>query len=310
MPTKQSRPIAQPTDQQPWRPVRAARRGTPRLACARPLLIALAFAGVLGMLPSTDAKAGNDEKLPLIIAHRGASYAAPENTLAAFQLGWEEQADGIEGDFYLSADGRVVCIHDRTTKRTAGEELEVAQATWEQLQRLDVGKWKAPRYAGERVPDLPQVLATVRPGKKIFIEVKCGAEVVPTLVEAIKASELAAEQVTVISFHKEVIAQIKQRLPNITANWLTDFKHQEDGTWLPEPATIVATLRELKADGVGVGARRGALTPQLAAAVKEAGFGFHVWTVDAPELAEYLIGLGVDSITTNRPGDLRKELSE
>lgn len=310
MPTKQPWPVAQRSDQRPRQPVQTARRGTPRLTCARPLVIVLAIAGVLGMMPSMETMAEGNGKLPLIIAHRGASYAAPENTLAAFQLGWEEQADGIEGDFYLSADGRVVCIHDRTTKRTAGEDIEVPQATWEQLQQLDVGKWKAPRYAGERVPDLPQVLATVRPGKKIFIEIKCKAEVVPALVQAIKASELAAEQVTVISFHKEVIAQIKQQLPTITANWLTDFKLQEDGTWLPEPATIVETLRELKADGVGVGARKGALTPQLAAAVKEAGFGFHVWTVDDPELAAYLIGLGVDSITTNRPGDLRKELSE
>ena len=61
---------------------------------------------------------------PLLIAHRGASHEAPENTLAAFRLAWEQGADGIEGDFYLSKDGRIVCIHDKDTKRTAGKNLE------------------------------------------------------------------------------------------------------------------------------------------------------------------------------------------
>jgi len=311
LPTTQTQPEVLPAEHLPRRPVHAARRGDIQAARAPlPLLAVGLFVAVLGITPSMEAKADDNVKLPPIIAHRGASYAAPENTLAAFKLAWDEQADGIEGDFYLSADGRIICIHDRTTKRTAGEELTVPEATWEQLQQLDVGKWKAPQYAGERVPALPQVLATVGPGKKIYIEIKCGAEVVPTLVETIKASKLLPEQITVISFQKEVIAQIKQQLPDITANWLTGFKQQEDGSWLPAPATIVETLRELKADGVGVGAQRGALTPELATALKEAGFGFHVWTVDDPELAAYLVKLGVDSITTNRPGGLRKELSE
>ena len=88
----------------------------------------------------------------LIIAHRGASHEAPENTLAAFRLAWEEQADGIEGDFYLTSDGQIVCIHDKTTKRVAPKqpELTVAKSTLKQLRSLDVGSWKNPRYAAER----------------------------------------------------------------------------------------------------------------------------------------------------------------
>lgn len=260
------------------------------------------------MMTGRQAVAGDQAKLPLIIAHRGASYAAPENTLAAFNLGWEEKADGIEGDFYLSSDGRIVCIHDRTTKRTAGEDLNVAEATWDQLRKLDVGKWKAEQYAGERVPDLAEVLATVQPGKRIYIEIKCGAEVMPALVEAVRASKVTADQISVISFQKEVIAATKEQLPGVTANWLTGFKEQEDGTWWPDPQTIVDTLRELKADGVGVGAQRPAITQEMVTTIKNAGFGFHVWTVDNPEFARYLVGLNVDSITTNRPGGLRSEL--
>lgn len=74
-----------------------------------------------------------------IVAHRGASFDAPENTLAAFNLAWEQGADAIEGDFYLTADQQIACIHDKTTKRTAGVELKVADSTLDQLRELEYG---------------------------------------------------------------------------------------------------------------------------------------------------------------------------
>ena len=256
-------------------------------------------------------------ELPLIIGHRGASHAAPENTLAAFRLAWQEGADGIEGDFHLSADGHIVCIHDSDTRRTTGQVLQVAEVRWEQLAKLDAGSWKSPRFADQTLPQLADVLATLPSAHehapspvrgKIYIEVKCGAEIVPALKQTLEQSGIQMERVAVISFDEEVIAATKRVLPQVTANWLTDFKEQPDGSWLPTPATIVATLTRLGADGVGVGARRGALTPQLAQALHQGHFGFHVWTVDDADLARHLIELGVDSLTTNRPGELRKAL--
>jgi hypothetical protein len=123
-----------------------------------------------------------------IIAHRGASYLAPENTVASARLAWEKNADAVEVDVYLTTDQRVVVIHDRTTKRTGGEELEVANCTAEQLRRLDVGSFKDASFAGERIPVLEKSSRRclqqealrrdqVRPGgvaalEKIFIEVQ------------------------------------------------------------------------------------------------------------------------------------------
>ncbi len=281
------------------------------------LVVTLLTLGVLGMDDLAQLKGG---ELPLIIAHRGASHAAPENTLAAFKLAWQEGADGIEGDFYLSADRRVVCIHDRNTRRTAGENLDVPEATWDQLQQLDVGRWKAPKYAHERLPDLRQVFATMplsdeilrtrRHLGKVFIEVKCGPEVVPVLKELLAESPLQYEQIAVISFDQDVIAAVKREMPDVTANWLTDFKEQPDGSFEPSPEKIIETLKRLGADGLGAGARRGALTPKLVKALRKRRYGFHVWTVDQPELARYLMELGVDSLTTNRPGELRRELEK
>ena len=109
----------------------------------------------------------------LIVAHRGASYDAPENTLAAFQLAWQQNSDAIEGDFYVTSDQQIVCIHDKSTRRVAPKQpaLNVADSTFKQLRQLDVGSWKHDRYSAERVPTLKQVLATVPAGKQIFVEI-------------------------------------------------------------------------------------------------------------------------------------------
>ena len=85
-----------------------------------------------------------------MVAHRGESYDAPENTLPAFKLAWEQGADAIEGDFILTKDGHIVCIHERTTKRFCDQDLVVAKSTLKQLKALDVGSWKNEKYEGIR----------------------------------------------------------------------------------------------------------------------------------------------------------------
>ena len=92
-----------------------------------------------------------------IIGHRGASYLAPENTMASFMLGWEKGAD-VELDIYLTTDNRIVVIHDGTTRRTAGTDLKVAASSSEELRKLDVGRFKSEQFAGERIPFLEDVV--------------------------------------------------------------------------------------------------------------------------------------------------------
>src|SRR5262245_3502406 len=105
-----------------------------------------------------------------IIAHRGSSLLAPENTLAAAQLAWQEGADAVEGDFQLTKDGRFVCLHDNSLKRTAGIDRLVADCTLDELRACDVGRWKGEQFAGEPIPTLEELLATVAPGKRFFVE--------------------------------------------------------------------------------------------------------------------------------------------
>jgi glycerophosphoryl diester phosphodiesterase len=246
---------------------------------------------------------------PLIIAHRGASHDAPENTLAAFRLGWEQGADGIEADFYLSNDGRVVCIHDDTTKRTAGIDLRVADATFADLRQLDVGSRKDQRWAGERIPTIEEVFATVPKGKRIYVEIKCGPEIVRPIQRAFEKSGLTTQQVVVISFKEPVIAEVKRTIPGVKAIWLVAYhKDHETGRWTPTIGEIIPRLRDCKADGLGTEARREVVDADFVRELRRAKFEFHTWTVDHPDVAKYFQSLGVESITTNRPAFLRKQL--
>jgi glycerophosphoryl diester phosphodiesterase len=101
---------------------------------------------------------------PLIIAHRGESHDAPENTLASVCLAWERDDDAAEIDVHLTKDGRIVVIHDEHTWRTAHRFGKVANRTLEQLKRLDVGRYKGKRWAKERIPTLAEVLEIVPEG--------------------------------------------------------------------------------------------------------------------------------------------------
>lgn len=248
---------------------------------------------------------------PMIVAHRGASDRAPENTLAAFRLAWELGADAIEGDFFLTSDGHIVAMHDATTKRTAGVDWKVADSTLADLKTLDVGAWKGPEYQGERIPTLTEVLATVPPGKAIFIEIKCGPEIVPALKQVLGESSLQSDQTVVISFHESVIRTVKNEIPQIKAFWLTGYKQDElTGAWTPTLDTVLTALQRTAADGLDTQGQRAVVTRSFVEALRAAGHEFHVWTIDDPEDARYFHELGVDSITTNRPDVIRAALAK
>ncbi len=252
-----------------------------------------------------------ESQVPLIVAHRGASYEAPENTLAAFRLAWKQNADGIEGDFFLSRDGQVVCIHDDTTGRTADVNLNVADSTLAQLKQLDVGTWKNKRFAGEKIPTLEEVIETVPDGKRIVIELKIGPEIVAPMKQILDASTLKPEQILVISFNQKTIAESKRLLPQIKAHWLTGYQPDDNvGPWTPSAETIVQTIKQIKADGLGSHGRRPVFNNEFVETLKSGGVNeFHVWTIDEPVDAKFYASLGAYGVTTNRPDLIRRELN-
>ncbi len=247
----------------------------------------------------------------LIVAHRGASHDAPENTLSAFRLAWEQGADAIEGDFFLTKDGEIACIHDAKTKRTSGVEMDVSETTLEELQKLDVGSWKDAKFKGERITTLSEVLFNVPDGKKIYIEIKCGPEIVPPLLPVLQQSGLKPEQTIVISFNDKVIAETRRLIPDIQAYWLAGFReNKETKVWEPSVDNLFARLKATGGQGLDVQGNRMFVNEGFVKRLRDEKYGFHVWTINEPADAQYFQGLGVDSITTDRPAFLREALKK
>ena len=247
----------------------------------------------------------------LIVAHRGASRDAPENTLASFTLAWEQRADAIEADFYLTRDQRIVCIHDETTERVASVNMSVSQSTLHELRQLDVGSWKAARFAGTRIPTLPEVLGCVPKNKQVYIEIKCGPEIIPTLQTDLQASSLQPNQTAIISFNADVIEAAKRAMPERPAYWLVKFDQDKSTSrWLPTCDNVIHTASRIGADGVDLAGNVDVVDQAFISRCRQAGFSVHVWTIDDIRQANQFQRLGVNSITTNRPRELRKALSK
>ncbi|MFO0809209.1 MAG: glycerophosphodiester phosphodiesterase [Gemmataceae bacterium] len=262
------------------------------------------FMVLLLVAPSLNAA----EPAVQIVAHRGASHDAPENTVAAIKLAWEQKADASELDIYLTKDQKIVVIHDKDTKRTTGVEGKVVDRLFSDLRKLDAGSWKSPKFAGERLPTLDEMLANVPSGKRLFIEVKCGPEIVPELNRTLMASQLKPSQTPVIAFSPDVIAAVKKARPDLPAYWLVSLKPKK-GEKPPVAEDILAKAKAIKADGLDLSADD-SLDAALAAKIKAAGLRLDVWTVDDPIVAKRMVAIGVDGITTNRPAWLREQLAK
>lgn len=243
---------------------------------------------------------------PIIVAHRGASRNAPENTIPAFELAWKQKADAIEGDFRLTKDGHIICIHDADTKKIANTNLVVKDSTLEQLRELDVGSHFSTDYKGTVIPTISEVFSTIPKKKKIYIEVKCGVEIIPKLLEEIKKSGLKREQIVVISFKKEVVRKLKAQSPKLKVILLVSFKRDKIGRVTPSPETVMENLAQTKADGLSSGRDR--ISRDFIKKVLEDGYEYHVWTVDDLATAKRFKEWGAMSITTNIPGYMKKNL--
>jgi len=243
----------------------------------------------------------------MIVAHRGASQDAPENTMPAFKLAWEQGADAIEGDFHLTKDGYIVCIHDDNTKRVSDANLVVNKSTLAELRELDVGGHHEQTFKGTRIPTIAEVFSTIPDQKQIFIEVKCGVEIIPVLLKEIEKAGLMLEQVVVISFNKMVIQKLKAQAPQFKTSWLRSFKRNKTGEITPSNEAVLNTLSQIQADALGSNA---VIPESLVEAVLRQGYEWHVWTINDADEAKKMIALGATSITTDVPDSMKKHLVE
>ena len=252
---------------------------------------------------------------PLIIAHRGASGEAPENTMDAFKLAWELGADGIEGDFHLTRDGHIVAIHDKdTNKVTKGKnKLIVKKTNLQELQKIDVGSWKNEKYFKARIPTLEEVIDSLPMGKKFFIEIKCGTEIMKPLIHVInlKVTERPElkENISFISFDINVVRSCRSEWPEIEANYLESYKKiKEISKWTPSENEVFQFLKLSLASGLGSQANKEVLKQSFIERLRQNQLSFHCWTINDIETARHFRDLGVDSITTDFPKRIRDGL--
>jgi glycerophosphoryl diester phosphodiesterase len=247
-----------------------------------------------------------------LIAHRGESHDAPENTLAAINLAWRRGAMAVEIDVHLTRDAKLAVIHDPDTARVTANaaRLVVAESTFSQLRSLDVGVWKGQSFAGQKIPLLQEVIATIPPEdhRRLIIEIKPGPETVDPLAEAIESSGRTSDRFVLISFNADSLRAARQRLPQIRTLYLSFIRQdKQTGGWSPTAEELIAMAHAARADGVGVSVCD-AITPEFVATFKQADLACTVWTVDTVEQARRMIRAGVDAITTNRAAWLAEQL--
>lgn len=223
---------------------------------------------------------------PRIVAHRGASFDAPENTLAAFKKAWSLGAEAVELDVRVTRDGKVVVIHDPSTQRTGGADLVVAEHTLAELAAIDVGAWKGPQFAGEHIPTLHDVLATIPPKRSLFVEIKSDITTVPAVAAAVRAGTPTSAQILLQGYDPDSLAALAAALPDAPAFWTVDPQVDTTGKAFPYPHTLIADA--VRRTFAGLALRGDGVDDAFLAAARAANLDVDIWTInDGPELAAW-----------------------
>jgi glycerophosphoryl diester phosphodiesterase len=240
--------------------------------------------------------------LPSVIAHRGASGVAPENTLSAVRIAAEQGAGWVEVDVMVSRDGQAVIHHDDRLGRCNDGRGWVLATELAELRELDAGRWFAPEFAGERIPTLADMVETVLAldlGFNLEIKATEGWEE-PTAEAAMDVLEHlwpGARPLLVSSFSERVLALVARRLPGV-----------------PIAYNVTAVPPDWEARLASLGAvslhchHRANLTGETVAAIRDAGYGLLCFTVNQPEDARRVLGWGANAVFSDLPGDLVREL--
>jgi len=230
----------------------------------------------------------------LIFAHRGARDRAPENTMAAFQAGYDLGAAGIELDVQLSRDGEVVVIHDHTVDRTSNGHGRVADLSLAELKQLDFGAWFSPEFAGETIPTLDEVLAWLAPLPLIVnVEIKNTPIAYPGIEEKVAAllrrhlKDQVASRAAVSSFHHPCLRRLKAIAPEIPTALLFAC-HPIDPVRLAAEAGAAALHPNWEC-----------LDRSWVAKAQAAGLAVRAYTVNSEEAHRLAIAAGVDAIFTD-----------
>lgn len=233
------------------------------------------------------------------VAHRGASYLAPENTIASIQLAWDLNSDGAECDIMLSRDNKIVVFHDQTGQRLLNNDLKISEVPYAAIKNIPVKlrETNLKKYEGSTVPQLKDLLKTVPEGRLLVIEIKCGKEIIPFLEKTIK-KYWKSGNITFIAFDYETIIEIKKIFPDFPCYYLSS--NVED---------VNLRFDEIARSNLeGVNLNHKIIDKTLVKRFHAVNKEVWCWTVNLPEDALRMQESGVKYITTDRPAWLKKEL--
>lgn len=247
-------------------------------------------------------------KRPLIIAHRGASAHAPENTLASFQMAIDAGADGVELDVRLAKDGVPVVIHDRNLKRLAGRGDLVADLTTRELAAVDVGshfnsmfpKHAHEEFVGVGIPTLAEVLALFAKSGVVHVELKVDKkrELRPLVnaVCGIVHDSSTLPRIVLSSFRLTAIAEAKHALPSVKTAALFSPTIMK---FIKRRRHMIALARAFGANEISP--YRSLVTPKFVKVAREVGMAVNIWTCDNTKWIDRAFKLGIDAVMTNDP---------
>jgi glycerophosphoryl diester phosphodiesterase len=228
----------------------------------------------------------------MVIAHRGASSYAPENTLAAFDLALRMGIHQIELDVHFSSDGHIVVIHDDTVDRTTNGSGPVASKTLAELRGLDAGSWFGDRFAGERIPMFGEVLERYKGRAHIHTEIKGRVERLAQRTADLVREYGMMDQVTITSFQKVRLEEVRDYAPEFPTGWLVTEASDE----------VVAQARVLGLTQICPQANT--VTPELVRRLHAEGFAVRAWDVADEALMRQVVEAGADGMTVNFPDKL------
>ncbi len=243
----------------------------------------------------------------IFIAHRGESLDAPENTLESINLAWERNADAVEIDIRLTGDNKIVVIHDANTKRVSGVYNKVSSQSMNELRKLNVGKYKGDYRNNVKIPSLEEVLDIVPANKKLFIEIKCGPEILNPLRIELNESGLKSNQIKLMGFNFDTIKIAGNIFKEYGILWLRIYGKNFLRYLKLNINEIINIALKNEFEGLSFKYSK-MIDHKFISLVKESGLKIYVWTVNDIETAEKLIDYGIDGIISDRPYWLKKQI--
>ena len=244
-----------------------------------------------------------------IIAHRGASFDAPENTLASVHLAWTHGINFVEVDVRLTKDNILVVFHDETTIRFNKIDKSISEYCFEELLAIDVGLFKGEQWRNESIPTLENVLKTIPTNGTLVVELKDGTEMKNALVQLEKRNATIWKQLEFISFHYETICMAKKIFPNNKCLWLLDLDYNlETKQNTPSIKDIIHKIKQHDLDGIDVFAGEMA-NESFFKTMHQEKFEIYLWTINTVEHAQQYLPFSPHGLTTDKPKWMKEQLN-